>query len=132
MSIELKYLTLIVLITSFFWIPYVLDRIRVRGLIKAMGNPPTVSEPTSAWATRMSKAHTNAIENLVLFAPLVIIVHIAQLNSPLTAMATAIYFYARVAHFIIYSLGIPYLRTIVFAIGLAAQIALALAILGMV
>lgn len=132
MSIELKYLALTVLMTSLFWIPYVMDRIRVRGLISAMGNPSVVSEPTSGWAARMNNAHRNAIENLVLFAPLVIIVHVAQLNSSLTATATVIYFYARIAHFIIYSLGIPYLRTLAFAIGLGAQLVLALVILGLV
>jgi len=49
MSIELKYLTWVVVFTAIMWIPYILNMILVRGLIDAVGyqeNP----KPLAAWA----------------------------------------------------------------------------------
>ena len=53
--------------------PYILDRIMVRGLMGAMANPSRNDKPQSPWAQRLYFAHTNAVENLVIFAPLVLI-----------------------------------------------------------
>jgi uncharacterized MAPEG superfamily protein len=47
-----------------------------------------------------------------------------------TAIACAVYFWARLAHVIVYTLGIKVLRTLVFAVGFVAQVTLALAIFG--
>jgi uncharacterized MAPEG superfamily protein len=47
-----------------------------------------------------------------------------------TVIACAVYFWARLAHAIIYALGIPVLRTIAFTVGFLAQAALVLAVLG--
>ena len=132
MSAEIKYLTMTILVTSLFWVPYVLDRFRKFGLSAVNGNGPNKNDSTSPWAGRMIQAHQNAIENLVLFAPLIIIIELLDLNSPLTAMFAMIYFYARVAHIFIYSFGIGYLRTLTFAAGFASQLFLAFAILGLV
>jgi uncharacterized MAPEG superfamily protein len=45
-----------------------------------------------------------------------------------TAFACALYFWARLAHVVVYTLGIPVLRTLSFAAGFVAQALLALAI----
>ena len=47
-----------------------------------------------------------------------------------TVIACAVYFWARLAHVIIYALGIPVLRTLAFAAGFAAQVALVAAVFG--
>ena len=47
-----------------------------------------------------------------------------------TVIACAVYFWARLAHAIIYTLGIPVLRTLAFTVGFAAQVALVLAVFG--
>ena len=39
MSRELFWLVLTVAMTGLFWVPYILDRIMVRGLVGAMANP---------------------------------------------------------------------------------------------
>jgi hypothetical protein len=39
MSSELFWLALTVAMTGLFWVPYILDRIMVRGLMGAMANP---------------------------------------------------------------------------------------------
>jgi uncharacterized MAPEG superfamily protein len=130
MSKELMWLTYTVILTGLLWIPYVLDRIMVRGLMGAMANPSRDDKPQTAWAQRMYFAHTNAVENLIIFAPLVLILHAINHSTETTVLACAVFFWARLAHVIVYTLGIPGLRTLSFAVGFFAQAALALAIFG--
>ena len=130
MSRELTWLTLTVILTGVLWIPYILDRIMVRGLMGAMANPARGDKPQSAWAQRLYFAHTNAVENLVIFAALVLILDTQGHSTESTAMACAVYFWARLAHVIVYTLGIPVLRTLAFAAGFAAQVMLVLAVFG--
>ena len=81
------------------------------------------------WARRAAAAHTNAVENLVVFAPLAIAVHLLGVGSELTATAAA-YFFLRVAHYVVYMLAVPVLRTLLFAGGVACRVTLAVAVLG--
>ena len=130
MTKELLWLTLTVILTGVLWIPYILDRIVVRGLMGAMANPSRNDKPQSAWARRLYFAHTNAVENLIIFAPLVLILDALNYSTKATAIACATYFWARLAHAIVYTLGIPVLRTLAFAVGFACQVVLVLAIFG--
>ena len=125
---ELFWLTLTVAMTALMWIPYTLDRLSVRGLLGAMDNPTPSDPPQSPWAERQMRAHANAIENLVVFASLVLTLRALNISTGATITACAIYFWARLAHFVIYTLGIPVLRTLAFAVGFLAQAALVLAI----
>ena len=130
MSTELLWLTLTTLMTALFWVPYILDRIAVRGLAGAMANPSPQDKPQSAWAERAIKAHHNAVENLAVFAALVLTAHLLGISNGLTGAAAVIYFLARLAHFLVFTAGIPVARTLAFAVGWLAQMALALSILG--
>ena len=71
MKTELLYLTCVAAFTGLLWVPYILDRLAVRGLMDAVGYPET-PKPQSPWAQRLMKAHSNAVENLVVFAALVL------------------------------------------------------------
>jgi uncharacterized MAPEG superfamily protein len=128
MTVELKYLTLITAFTALMWIPYILNMIMVRGLIDAVGYPEN-PKPMAAWANRMQAAHYNAIENLAVFAALVLIAHVAGVKGEATALACVIYFWARVVHFAVYTFGIPWVRTLAFVVGFGCQITLAWKIL---
>jgi uncharacterized MAPEG superfamily protein len=77
-------------------------------------------------------AHDNAVENLIVFAPLVLILAELDYSTKSTAIACAVYFWARLAHLIVYTLGLPVFRTLAFAVGFAAQAVLALAIFKLV
>jgi uncharacterized MAPEG superfamily protein len=129
---ELFWLTLTTAMTGLFWIPYILDRIMVRGLMETMDNPRAGAKPQSAWAMRMYFAHTNAVENLVVFGILVLVAHALGISTPVTVAASALYFWARLAHFVIYALGFPVLRTLSFTVGFLCQAALVLAIFRLV
>lgn len=128
MSTELFWLMLTVAMTGLFWVPYILDRIMVRGLMGAMANPSPSDKAQSLWARRMMDAHTNAVENLVIFAPLVLTARALSITTAATAFACALYFWSRLAHVVVYTLGIPVLRTLSFAGGFVAQVLLVLAI----
>lgn len=130
MTRELMWLALTAILTMVLWIPYTLDRIKVRGLMGAMANPSRDDKPQSPWAQRLYFAHTNAVDNLVVFAPLVLVLDSMGHSTQSTVIACAVYFWARLAHAVIYALGIPVLRTLAFAVGFLAQAALALAVFG--
>ena len=130
MSQELMWLTLTVAMTAMFWIPYVLNRMAVRGLAGTLANPSVDAAAQSQWAERAINAHRNAVENLIVFAALVLTAHAMGLSNGVTQTACAVYFFARLVHFVVYAMGVPGLRTLAFAAGFGAQIALAVAILG--
>ena len=121
------WLTLTVILTGVLWIPYILDRCMVRGLMGSMANPSPADKAQSPWAQRLQKAHYNAVENLVIFAPLVLILNALNYSTSATVLACAVFFWARLVHAVVFMLGIPVLRTLSFAVGFACQVVLALA-----
>lgn len=128
MSTELRYLTLTCLLTALLWVPYILNEIAVRGITDAVGysaNP----KPLSPWAQRMKAAHYNAVENLVVFAALVLTAEVAGIRSAAIAGSAVVYFWARVVHAAAYTLAIPWVRTLAFTVGVAAQLCIAWQIL---
>lgn len=128
MNTEMMYLVWVTLLTALLWIPYVLNRFAVRGISQTVGYPASPA-PLAPWADRIKAAHGNAVENLVVFAVLVIAAQLADVSTPATAMAAMIYFWARVAHVVVYALGLPWLRTLAFVAGFAAQLVFAWALL---
>jgi uncharacterized MAPEG superfamily protein len=125
---ELFWLTCTVILTGILWVPYIINRSQIRGLSGAMANPTRDAKPHAPWATRLMFAHDNAVENLVIFAPLVLILNEIDYSTKWTVYASAVYFWARVAHLIVYTLGLPVFRTLAFTVGFLAQVVLALAI----
>ena len=130
LSPELYWLVLTTLMTGLFWIPYILQRILERGFWPALWDPQGVAHMDAPWAKRMMRAHLNAVENLAIFAPLVLALSITHTGTSATATACMIYFFARLAHFVIFTLAVPVFRTAAFLVGFAAQVVLALTLLG--
>jgi uncharacterized MAPEG superfamily protein len=93
-----------------------------------VANPSRTAKPHAEWATRLMFAHDNAVENLIIFAPLVLILAEIDYSSRWTVYACAVYFWARVAHLIVYTLGLPVFRTLAFLVGFFAQAVLVLGI----
>src|SRR6202790_2748861 len=128
MTCELFWLTLTVILTGLLWIPYSINRSQVRGLAGAMANPSRNDKPHAEWANRLMFAHDNAVENLIIFAPLVLILAQLDYSTKWTVYACAVYFWPRLAPLIVYTLGLPVFRTLAFTVGFIAQAVLALAI----
>ncbi|HEX7325854.1 MAG TPA: MAPEG family protein [Rhodanobacteraceae bacterium] len=124
MQTELLYLVYVTAFTGLLWVPYILNRIAVRGLADTAGYPAS-PKPQSPWAQRLIKAHANAVENLVVFATLIFTAHAAGLSNAVIAMAAVVYFWARVVHAIAYTFSVPWIRTLAFVVGFGAQVAVA-------
>lgn len=130
MKTELYWLALTAIMTALFWLPYILNRLIEMGIGQAVFNPNSDPSPKALWAKRMMSAHQNAVENLVIFAPLVIVLHLTGTSTTLTATAAMIYFFARLAHYLVYTFGIPGMRTITFAIAFTCQLIIGLTAIG--
>jgi uncharacterized MAPEG superfamily protein len=126
---ELYALTLISIATALMWVPYVLARMTTRGVMRAIGNPGPGYPTDAPWADRARRAHINAIENLAVFAPLVLVGAIIEVSTKATVLSAQIYVAARLAHYVIYAAGIPIVRTLAFLAGACATLAIAIALL---
>jgi uncharacterized MAPEG superfamily protein len=129
MNTSLLYLTYVTLFTAIIWIPYILNMIMVRGVVEAVGYPQN-PKPLAPWATRMKAAHYNAVENLAVFASLVLVANALHLNNHAIDMSCMVYFWARVAHLLAYTFAVPWVRTLAFTVGFLAQLCIAQHILG--
>lgn len=123
MTPELMKLTWVLALYSVCWIPYVLNQIMVQGLADAVGYPEN-PKPLSAWAARAKKAHYNGVENLVVFAAIVLVLHAVGVSNDTTVLACTVFFWARLVHFVVYTAGIPWLRTLAFAVGWVCMVVL--------
>ena len=124
MKTELQYLVYVTVFTGLLWVAYILDRIATRGLVDSVGYPAN-PKPQSPWAQRLMRAHVNAVENLVVFAALVLAAAVAGVSTPVIAGAAMVYFWARVVHALAYTFALPWLRTLAFTVGFFAQAAIA-------
>lgn len=120
MTTELWYLALSALLAACLWLPYILAQLILDG--PRMLTYPGDLKPLPNWAARASRAHANAIENLIPMAALVLIAHAAGISNEMTTWGAAIFFWARLAHPIGYISGLPLARTVPFAAGWIATL----------
>jgi len=123
MKPELMYLALTALMTVLMWLPYVLNRTVVWGLTDTVGYPAN-PKPLAPWAERAKKAHYNAVENLPVFAALVLVAVASNKTASMIGTAAMVYFWARLVHYVVYALGLPWLRTLSFTVGWLACLAI--------
>jgi len=86
-----------------------------------LGNRDTDFE-MPAWVERAKRAHANLTENIGPFAILVLVAHASGQANATTALWSTVFVCSRVVHFSVYTLGLPYVRTLVFVVGLFAEI----------
>ena len=128
MKTELYYLALTATLTGLLWVPYVLDRLLKNALGDVAGYP-LANFNQSGWADKLMRAHKNAVENLVVFAALVLVAHAAGISNSAIGTAAMVYFWARLVHAVVYLLAIPWVRTVAFIVGFGAQMVIAWQIL---
>ena len=130
LSTELYWLAMTIIMTSIFWMPYIINRMLEQGIFSALWDRFGITATKTEWANRMMQAHSNAIENLAIFAPLVILIQLTGMNSSTTALACMVYFFARLIHFVVFTFAIPLFRVVSFLVGFGAQMMLALTLIG--
>lgn len=129
---ELFWLTLTTIMTGLMWFPYIISLIRQKGARAAIMDGQNDVTLTKPWARRAKRAHTNAIENIAIFGFLVIALHLMELGTELTATVSAIYFSVRVIHWLVYTGGLPVVRTVFFFLGFICQMILAATLVGLI
>lgn len=121
MSPDLKYLLFSTILAFVQVLVAAMGANQAVGLNTLAGNREGLGELTG-WAGRAKRAHLNMIENMVLFAALVLIAVAAGKANAMTAMGAMIFFWGRLAYAVIYVAGIAWLRTLawfVSVIGMA-------------
>ena len=98
------------------------------GLMAQAGSRDNLPEPTVV-RQRMQRLSANMQENLVLFAVVVLVASAAGISNETTALGASIFFYARVAHAIVYTAGWPMIRPLFYFAGLYGVVSILWAIL---
>ena len=122
MTTDITMLVLTAVLSLVWPMVYVVGRMQAAGGMQwAFGNRDTSLE-TPAWVDRAVRTHQNMTENLAPFAILVLAAAVTGTANAQTALGATIFFYARIAHAVVYTLGIPGLRTAVFFVGAAGEV----------
>ena len=109
MSTDLLYLTLSAGFCILLWIPNILSRIQTWGLVNAVGYPANPPE-LPAWAQRSKRVHENMVEKSRAVCRARSERSLSGAANETTALGALIFFWARVVHAIVFTLGIPWLR----------------------
>jgi uncharacterized MAPEG superfamily protein len=121
MKPELMYLTWAVALTVVQMLIAVSGATLQLGLPTLAGNREGLP-PFTGWVGRAYRAHHNMLENLVLFAALVLIAAISNKTNATTLLGAQIFVWARVAYAVIYLAGIPWLRTLAWTVSVIGLI----------
>lgn len=121
MTVDLKMLVWSAVLCLVLFVPYVLCRIQVWGLVPTVGYPKD-PPPLPAWAQRAQRAHLNLLENLAPFAVLVLVAQATGAANAMTALGATIFFWARVVQAVMHIFGIPWLRTVAFAVSIVGMV----------
>ena len=124
MSTDLKYLAFTAILTASLWIPYVVCQVMTNGGLKPVNYLDPTQRPIPLWGRRADRAYINAVETFAPFAALVIVIHLAGKADAMTSFWTMAFFWLRLAHAVVYLLGIPYVRTLLFTLGYVAVVGL--------
>ncbi len=138
MQTAFTYLALSGILTVLLWTPYILARVFVWGLPTFLSNypegfPATAPEPP-LWAQRAQRAHLNMVETLPALIAVLVAAHYLGGDAKGAAIAgfMQIFFFARVAHAVVYILGVPFLRTPVYLVSWAMVLAIGLTALSII
>ncbi|MEL7544857.1 MAG: MAPEG family protein [Pseudomonadota bacterium] len=126
MTAELYWLALTSLLAATLWIPFVIGigQSNADGDLPQNFNRPPDLRARPAWVHRAYRAHLNMIEQLVPFAVLVLIAHVAGVSNGVTQLTAAAFFWLRVAHALVMIPNIRAfpLRPVIFTLGWIATL----------
>jgi uncharacterized MAPEG superfamily protein len=120
MSTDLRYLAFTAILTASLWIPYVVAQVSTNGPLKPENYVDPTQRPLPDWGRRADRTYINAVETFAPFAAMVIVAHLAGKANAMTAFWATCYFWIRFAHAVVYLLGIPLVRTVLFTLGYVA------------
>ncbi len=121
MSNELDLLIWTLALTVIQMVIAVLGAMLQVGLPALAGNREDLAAIVG-WSGRAQRAHRNMLESLVIFAILVFVARAMNISNDMTILGAQLFFWGRIVYAAIYIIGIPWLRTGAWAVGLAGLI----------
>lgn len=130
MSTELQILGLyglVVIITILAQVLTAQAQVGLGMLVKPRDDMPTLL----GIAGRMERAQLNSIVAMALFAPAILILAQKGLATSTTLLAAQVFLIARILYVVVYAMGLPWARTLLWLAGFLATAYLYLAGMGM-
>jgi len=93
----------------------------------ALGPRDEGGPPSTRIGARLERALKNFLETFVLFAAVVLLAQATGRHSANSALGAQLYFWARLAYVPAYAAGIPFLRTLIWAVSLVGIVLVLLA-----
>jgi uncharacterized MAPEG superfamily protein len=103
--------------------------VQSKGLVPLANNRDDVG-PATGFHARMLRVVDNHREGLTMFAPVILIAAVANLNNATTALGAQLFFWSRLAHAVLYVIGAPMVRPLVWTVGIAGTVMVALVDVG--
>jgi uncharacterized MAPEG superfamily protein len=122
MTTDLYYLALTAVLTIILWIPFIVCKSKSAGPLKSSDYKAPSTPVLPDWVNRANRVHLNSLEVLPSFAALVLVAHVGMQANWITAIACAVFFWSRIAYSAVYWLGTPFIRTVLFTIGVISQL----------
>lgn len=91
------------------------------GLAAQAGSRDNLSDPT-VLRDRLQRLIANLQENLVMFGVVVLVANALGVSNQTTALGASLFFYARVAHAVVYGLGWPWIRPVCWAVAVGGML----------
>jgi uncharacterized MAPEG superfamily protein len=118
MSVELTMLVYSVALLVLLIVIQASAGILAQGLAAMAGARDNLGDP-SVMQARTKRVVDNHREGLLVFAPLVLVAAVAGISTPLTVLGAQLFFYSRVVHGVLYVAGVPWIRPLAWAVGMA-------------
>jgi uncharacterized MAPEG superfamily protein len=75
-------------------------------------------QPLNTVAARLLRAQNNLFETLPIFIGAVLVAHVGGADAGLTVLGAQLFFGSRILYLPLYAFGVPYLRSLVWTVGL--------------
>jgi len=94
------------------------------GLMAQAGSRDELPEK-KVFHARVTRLRDNMIENLLMFAPVVLVAQAMGVSNDMTILGAQLFFFGRLAHAVIYLMAVPLVRPVAFAVAWAGIILIA-------
>lgn len=128
MTIELTMLVYSVALLFVLVLVQALAGVLTQGLPAMAGSRDHLGEP-GVFQARTKRIVDNHREGLLLFAPLALVADATGISTEWTVLGAQLFFYSRVVHALLYLTGVPWIRPLAWAAGIAGCVLIFVALL---
>jgi len=121
MSIEIQMLAYTGLLLLLMTLVQGTRNVLLLSLPVAAGNQHGIA-PWDGWNDRLNRATRNLIEAIAIFAPIALATNALGLSNETTSLGAQIFVAARIVHAAVFTIGIPWVRTTAWFVGVTGII----------